>query len=108
MHHQDDLIVVAGNPDAVQQIQQTVQNVRRMPPVAQETIHIEVADIEPHGILHTVIEVVPGGEWTVLSMFLVGVGATAWWRFGNRVEKVIARMIDRQLAKRKQGGTGDA
>ena len=76
----------------------------------QEVAHLEQEmaqmemEIEPHGILHTVIENVPGGEWTVLSMFLVGVGTTAWLRFGKRVEGFIGRIVEKQITKRKQSG----
>ena len=82
----------ASGGEAVQQVQRVAQNVA----------HQAQIDIEPHGILHSIIEHVPGGEWTVLSMFLIGVGTTAWWKFGKRVEGFISKIVERQIAKRKQ------
>jgi len=56
--------------------------------------------IESHGILHTIIEIVPGGEWTVLGGFFLGMGTLAWWKFGKHAEGWVIDIVKQRLDKR--------
>jgi len=45
--------------------------------------------VEPHGILHTIIEVVPGGEWTVIGVFLFGLISLGWLKFRKQIREML-------------------
>jgi len=59
------------------------------------------ADLEPHGVLHLLLEHIPGGEWIIVGGFLIGMGTVGWWKFGRYVEGWIIAIVKRRMDQRK-------
>jgi len=79
-----------------EQIQQVAQNV-----VKHTKQVVAPSNVEPHGILHYIIEHVPGGEWTVLGLMAFGASGLLWHKFHTPIENFIWRIVKRKMEQRK-------
>ncbi len=75
----------------VEQVQHVAQN------VAQHTEPEEVS----HGVLHWIIEVIPGGEWSVIGLMAFGASGLVWHKFHKQIENFVWLIVKKKMEQRK-------
>ena len=83
----------AGGGDIAQQVIPQAQHVAQPIPVHEEA---------SHGLLHWLVEIVPGGEWTVLGVFLFGASGILWHRFHKPIENFVWAIVKKKMDERKK------
>ena len=70
--------------------------------VQQQMVHHPPAQEElSHGVLHWIIEVIPGGEWTVIGLMAFGASGLIWYKFHRPIENFIWNIVKRKMEQRK-------
>jgi len=72
--------------------QQMVQKLAHHPAESEEV---------SHGALHWIIEVIPGGEWTVIGLMAFGASGLVWHKFHKPIENFIWNIVRRKMEERK-------
>lgn len=69
--------------------------------VAQNVAHHTESESASHGILHWIIDVIPGREWTVIGVFLFGASGLIWHRFHKPIENFIWNIVKKEMEQKK-------
>lgn len=69
--------------------------------VAQHVATAPVKDEVSHGVLHWIIEVIPGGEWSVIGLMVFGASGLVWHKFHKPIENFIWNIVKKKLDERK-------
>jgi len=54
-----------------------------------------------HGVLYWIIEVIPGGEWTVIGLMAFGATGLLWHRFHKPIENFIWNIVKKKMEQKK-------